>query len=43
MKMNLYEFFKTRDFLFFRKMEKNLYLGVYFSSSKNGENANRNL
>ena len=31
MKVNFYEFFKTRDFLFLRKMEKNLL--------KNGENA----
>ena len=34
MKINFYEFFKTRGFLFFRKMELS---GVYFSSSKKME------
>ena len=36
-------FFKTREFLFFRKMEKNLYQGYILVRQKNGENANRNL
>jgi hypothetical protein len=31
-------FLRTRDFLFFRKMENKSLLGVYFSSSQNGEN-----
>ena len=43
MKKSFYKFFKTREFLFFRKMEKKSLSGVYFSWSKNGENANRNL
>jgi hypothetical protein len=34
MQINFYEFFKTRDFLFFRKNGKKSLLGVYFSSSK---------
>jgi len=36
-------FFKTRDFLFFRKMEKNLYRGYILGLRKNGENVNKNL
>jgi len=43
MKINFYEIFKTRDFLFFRKMEKNLYRGHILVRQKNGENAFRNL
>jgi hypothetical protein len=36
-------FFKTRDFYFLEKMEKNLYWGYILVLQKNGENANRNL
>jgi len=43
MKINFYEFFKTRDLLFFGKMEKNLYRGYILVCQKDGENANRNL
>ena len=36
-------FLKLVIFLFFRKMEKNLYRGYILVRQKNGENANRNL
>ena len=37
MKINFYEFFKTREFLFFRKMETNIYRGYILVRQKMGE------
>jgi hypothetical protein len=48
MKINFYEFFKTRDFLFlkifyFRKLEKDLYLGYILVRQQMGKRQYKSL